>query len=151
MPSRGRSSISETSPPALVRMVASSSNIASTITSGQRFSFVPEFFDALCADLPTYPVSRAVTASSAVPGVFTPITLENFSATCDVAEPAWIARALSVEPGTITGETEWARNYIGMKDAATNLRMLLLLIGMLSFFAFIFAHVDQQKELDFDF
>ena len=81
------------------------------LTSGQRFSFVPEFFDALCSDLPSYPVSRAVTASSAVPGVFTPITLENFSRECERPEPAWIGRTLSAEQGTITGESEWARNF----------------------------------------
>ena len=33
-----------------------------------RFSFVQEYFNLLCSDISDYPVARAVTASSAVPG-----------------------------------------------------------------------------------
>ncbi len=40
---------------------------ASDLAYGVRFSFVQEYFDLLCSDINTFPVARAVTASSAVP------------------------------------------------------------------------------------
>jgi NTE family protein len=51
---------------------------ASDLGSGTRFSFLQEYFDLLCSDLSSYPVARAVMASSAVPVVFNPVVLENF-------------------------------------------------------------------------
>jgi len=50
---------------------------ASDLAYGVRFSFLQEYFDLLCSDLMTFPVSRAVTASSAVPIVFNPVVVEN--------------------------------------------------------------------------
>lgn len=52
---------------------------ASDLFSGVRFSFIQEYFDLLCSDLDSYPVARAVAASSAVPVLFNPIVLENYS------------------------------------------------------------------------
>ena len=51
---------------------------ASDLAYGVRFSFLQEYFDLLCSDLLTFPVSRAVTASSAVPVVFNPVVVENY-------------------------------------------------------------------------
>ena len=51
---------------------------ASDLAYGVRFSFLQEYFDLLCSDLMTFPVSRAVTASSAVPIVFNPVVVENY-------------------------------------------------------------------------
>jgi NTE family protein len=51
---------------------------ASDLAYGVRFSFVQEYFDLLCSDLTSFPVSRAVTASSAVPIVFNPVVVENY-------------------------------------------------------------------------
>jgi NTE family protein len=50
---------------------------ASDLSHGVRFSFVQEYFNLLCSDLSSFPVARAVTASSAVPIVFNPVVLEN--------------------------------------------------------------------------
>ncbi|MEZ9698375.1 patatin-like phospholipase family protein [Vibrio sp. 10N.261.46.E12] len=50
---------------------------ATDISTGSRFSFTQEYFDLICSDLNSYSVSSSVTASSAVPFVFTPIVLEN--------------------------------------------------------------------------
>ncbi len=63
---------------------------ATDIATGHPFSFIQEQFDFLCSDLASYPVARAVAASSAVPGVFTPLTLRNFAGKCGFAAPAWI-------------------------------------------------------------
>jgi len=51
---------------------------ASDLAYGVRFSFLQEYFDLLCSELETFPVSRAVTASSAVPIVFNPVVVENY-------------------------------------------------------------------------
>jgi NTE family protein len=59
---------------------------------GVRFSFVQEYFDLLCSDLSTFPVARAVTASSAVPIVFDPVVVENFAG-CNSALPGWLSEA----------------------------------------------------------
>ncbi len=63
------------------------------LATGMRFGFIMPFFDLLCADYEQYPVARAVTASSAVPGLFSPITLENFAGSCGFEPPAWLAEA----------------------------------------------------------
>ena len=51
----------------------------SDLSSGARFSFVQEYFDLLCSDLTSFPLARAVTASSAVPVVFDPVVVENYA------------------------------------------------------------------------
>lgn len=52
---------------------------ASDLAYGVRFSFVQDYFNLLCSDVKDYPVAWAVTASSAVPVVFNPIVLQNYS------------------------------------------------------------------------
>ena len=51
---------------------------ASDLEYGVRFSFVQDYFDLLCSDINSFPVARAVTASSAVPILFNPVAVENF-------------------------------------------------------------------------
>ena len=62
---------------------------ASDLAYGVRFSFVQEYFDLLCSDLLSFPVARAVTASSAVPVAFNPIVVENYSG-CAKDDPEWL-------------------------------------------------------------
>jgi NTE family protein len=62
---------------------------ASDLAWGVRFSFVQEYFDLLCSDLLSYPVARAVTASSAVPVVFNPVVVENYPG-CGTRERTWL-------------------------------------------------------------
>ena len=66
---------------------------ATDLATGMRFSFVDGFFDMLCADLGQYPLSRAVTASSAVPILFTPITVKSYAGTCGFQPPPWLLKA----------------------------------------------------------
>ena len=56
---------------------------ASDLGYGVRFSFIQEYFNLLCSDLSTYPVARAVAASSAVPVLFNPVVVENYAG-CDI-------------------------------------------------------------------
>ena len=51
---------------------------ASDLGYGVRFSFVQEWFNLLCSDISSFPVARAVTASSAVPVLFKPVVVQNY-------------------------------------------------------------------------
>ena len=62
---------------------------ASDLAYGVRFSFVQEYFNLLCSDLLSFPVARAVAASSAVPVAFNPIVVENYP-DCHEYDPTWI-------------------------------------------------------------
>jgi len=84
---------------------------ATDLGTGGRFPFIQGAFDLLCADLSSYPLSRAVAASSAVPVVFSPIALENFAGNCGYQPPAWLAEALKDE--TLTQRKAKARLYQG--------------------------------------
>jgi NTE family protein len=63
---------------------------ATDLATGAPFSFIQEQFDFLCSDLLPYRISRAVAASSAVPGALSPLTLKNFGPSCGFEPPAWI-------------------------------------------------------------
>jgi NTE family protein len=64
---------------------------ASDLSHGVRFSFIQEYFDLLCSDLLSFPVARAVSASSAVPVAFNPIVVENYGG-CGKNNPGWLER-----------------------------------------------------------
>ena len=55
---------------------------ATDMSTGGRFPFTQEQFDLICADLNAIPLARAVAASSAIPVVFSPLTLNNYASTC---------------------------------------------------------------------
>lgn len=55
---------------------------ATDLTTGAPFDFTPEQFARICSDLGATPLSFAVAASSAVPVILSPMTLQNFSSNC---------------------------------------------------------------------
>jgi len=59
------------------------------ITTGARFSFTQDQFDAICGDLSQVTLGRAIATSTALPPLLTPITLENRGGTCGRKAPAW--------------------------------------------------------------
>jgi NTE family protein len=63
---------------------------ATDITTGARLPFTQATFDVLCSDLNAVRLSRAAAASSAVPVVLTPITLNNYGGNCHYTPPDWI-------------------------------------------------------------
>ena len=65
---------------------------ATDLSKGVRFSFMQEYFNFLCSDLTNFSVSRAVTASSAVPLLFDPIVIENHAG-CSDEIPDWLTEA----------------------------------------------------------
>ena len=67
---------------------------ATDISTGSRLAFVQGDFDLICSDLSRVPLSRAAAASSAVPLVLSPVTVNNYGGSCGYREPAW-ARAVA--------------------------------------------------------
>jgi NTE family protein len=63
---------------------------ATELTTGSRIVFIPINFDVMCADLGAIRLSRAAAASSAVPVVLSPITINNYGGSCGYQKPAWL-------------------------------------------------------------
>jgi NTE family protein len=63
---------------------------ATELTSGARVVFLPQNFDVMCADLSSFKLARAAAASSAVPVVLSPLTINNYGGHCGYREPAWL-------------------------------------------------------------
>ena len=69
--------------------------MATDVADGFIFSFSPGLFSLLCSDYDQFPVARAVAASAAFPGAFSPIALKNYAGQCRSAEhPEWMRKAL---------------------------------------------------------
>ena len=62
---------------------------ATDISTGSRFVFSQGVFDIICSDLNGVRLSRAASASSAVPVVLSPVTMNNYGGTCKRTLPAW--------------------------------------------------------------
>ena len=62
---------------------------ATDIASGGRVPFNQNVFNVLCSDLNAIRLSRAAAASSAVPVVLSPITINNYGGTCGNVIPPW--------------------------------------------------------------
>ncbi len=62
---------------------------ATDLSLGQGFAFTGYHFNWICSDLDSYPVSRAVAASAAVPVLFSPITIQNHAGTCKTSPIVW--------------------------------------------------------------
>ena len=60
---------------------------ATDMSIGRRFDFTQEFFDMMCLNLSDLRLARAVAASSAVPVVFSPITINNNGGNCGYTLP----------------------------------------------------------------
>ena len=90
---------------------------ASDLGYGVRFSFIQEYFNLLCSDINSYPVARAVTASSAVPVLFNPVVLKNYEG-CDQSKLAWLgsARKRVIDNAELTQVVEGLETY-GHKDS----------------------------------
>jgi NTE family protein len=64
---------------------------ATDLSSGSRFYFTQRMFDVLCSDLGAVHLSRAAAASSGVPVVLSPVTIDNYAGSCDYAAPPVLA------------------------------------------------------------
>ena len=76
---------------------------ASDVYNRTAFIFAPVTFSALCSDLTNYPVSLAVAASAAVPVVFAPIVIQNYTGACPVGLPEWVRR-VQADPAALAAD-----------------------------------------------
>jgi len=65
---------------------------ATDLSSGARFYYTQQMFDALCSDLGAVRLSRAAASSSGVPVALSPVTMYNYGGTCDYKEPPLLAQ-----------------------------------------------------------
>ncbi len=63
---------------------------ATDIATGGRVAFNQTIFNIFCSDLDAVRLSRAAAASSAVPVVLSPVTINNYGGTCNYAFPPWV-------------------------------------------------------------
>ena len=63
---------------------------ATDMTYVSRFEFTQDQFDFLASDLASYPLARGVAASSAFPGLLTPLTLYNYQPAPAYHRPQWL-------------------------------------------------------------
>lgn len=67
---------------------------AADLGRGARFGFSTAQLQLICTDPASIPVARAVGASSAVPVLFSPITLRNYGGECSHDVPDWVNEGL---------------------------------------------------------
>ena len=129
------------------------------LTTGARFDFEQGQFDIICADLTKFPLARAATASSAVPVVFSPVTLDNRGGSCGYRPPPWMSAALKPSGAAYFGnradnrirnalmfEDSAARPYLHLVDGG--LADNLALLGTVEVLQEVMA--DQQARVAFD-
>jgi NTE family protein len=85
---------------------------ATDIDVGAVFTFFQPEFNMICSDLSKMRVAQAVTASSAVPGIFSPLLIKNHAGECGFEEPEWMKEALA-------NPTASRRRYHQAREAAT--------------------------------
>ena len=77
---------------------------ATDIATGLRWTFSQTDFDVICSDLSKLPLARAAAASSAVPVVLSPVTINNYGGSCGYTDPSWVAHAIRA------GSRAWVGN-----------------------------------------
>jgi predicted acylesterase/phospholipase RssA len=92
---------------------------ATDIGRGAQFSFTQDHFDRICSNLNGVPVGRGVTASSAFPVAFTPLTLQNYGAgACGYDPPRWVVRAEHGDFDANPQRFDLARTWRSYEDAS---------------------------------
>lgn len=70
---------------------------ATDLATGSRIMFTHSNFDAMCTDLGAFRLSRAAAASSAVPVVLSPLTINNYGGSCGKRMPLWFTPFLNTK------------------------------------------------------
>ena len=106
---------------------------ATELTTGARVVFLPQNFDVMCADLSSFRLSRAAAASSAVPVVLSPVTINNYGGRCGYRPPAWLqAFADQRDPPRPAGRILKRLRELEQLDDASQDRYLHLVDGAVS-------------------
>jgi NTE family protein len=95
---------------------------ATDVVTGNRFPFMQANFDLICSDLATVRLSRAAAASSAVPVVLSPITLNNYGGRCGFEFPEWVREGVAARSQTIDNGRAFRRydELVDLQDSATH-------------------------------
>lgn len=88
---------------------------ATDITNGTQFIFTQGIFDAFCSDLDSFTIGRAVAASSAVPILFSSLTINSYAGSCDYELPGFMKQALAVNDRT-SRRYHLAKKYAAYMD-----------------------------------
>lgn len=87
------------------------------LSTGSQLAFLQSDFDLLCSDLSAVRLSRAAAASSAVPGILSPVTLDNYGGTCGYQYPAWVNDVAKLQGSRWSGRaTERYREMRAFQD-----------------------------------
>jgi NTE family protein len=70
---------------------------ATDISTGGRMPFNQNLWNIMCSDLNAVKLSRAAAASSAVPVVLSPVTINNYGGTCNYQIPGWAKLFIQTE------------------------------------------------------
>ncbi len=106
---------------------------ATDMSLGNRIDFTQEYFDAMCLNLSDLRIARAVAASSSVPLVFSPITLNNNGGHCGYVLPSRIQQSLvgsNAQNLQTANHREFAQNLQEYTDSARRPYIHLLDGGM---------------------
>jgi NTE family protein len=68
--------------------------LSTDLTDGVTVPFTRDAFGTICSDFARFPVSRAVAASSALPGFLSPVIVRNYAGSCGLERPDWVTKAL---------------------------------------------------------
>src|SRR4029079_9642716 len=107
---------------------------ATELEIGSRFEWTQDQFDPICSDLSQVKVSRAVAASSAFPGLLTPMVINSYTGTSGYVTPPWLPNArrdeaVNPERTRVAGELEAIldarRKFLHLMDGgiADNIRL----------------------------
>lgn len=104
---------------------------ATDMTLGRRFEFTQDQFDLLCSDLGPVKVANGVAASSAFPGLLSPLTVKNFASEgCGYKTPLWLSDA--AQPGNPMPISMRARDALSYQDLQAGRAHVHLLDGGLA-------------------
>ena len=99
---------------------------ATNLANGERFAFTQEQFDFLGSDLSSYPVARAVAASSAFPFLLSPLSLKNHPKAANYKLPMAYSAALE-DYDDNRRRYYWARNramYVTDQEALPYIHLM---------------------------
>jgi len=100
---------------------------ATEVSSSTQFTFLQGVFDLLCSDLSAFPVARAVAASSAVPVLFSSITINNRAGSCGFEMKPQILAALE-DPKPFSRRRHLVEKYIKYLAVCLNTKIYLLFV-----------------------
>jgi NTE family protein len=95
---------------------------ATDISTGVRLGFNQGVFDVLCSNVNEVSLSRAAAASSAVPVVLSPVTINNYGGTCGFTLPRWLQPFTDAEnpPRPAARTIKHLRDLQAYEDGANN-------------------------------